>query len=279
MSTANITLSYHGAAADGSEVDFYDVAQALQGFQRVLALTSHFALTGEVITKATAQKGASFLILPAETGSLKFPTKWIMGATGAVAIAVGTASPGSLFHFAAISLLDYVIKDSLGISVDLNEPFLQQFERAKGEGRISHRITEERIDDLKAQCEPSLIKMHRPIVFSETAKNAQIDFNCGSERGTFGGYLNSQTFSYISTKFRRDDIRRYCGVISSFNRNTYRGRIYIKELQRTIPFELSETCRDMRYLSMIAGSLYEGATSEGRFKDRICFDGFAEGIC
>lgn len=69
MSILNITLTYTGRAANRNEIDLYDVGQALVGFQRSLALTTHLVLNDEIITQAPALKGAQIIALPAEEGN------------------------------------------------------------------------------------------------------------------------------------------------------------------------------------------------------------------
>ena len=49
---ATFTLSYVGSEASHAEIDFYDVARAMLGFQRSLALTVHLVQNGEIITQA-----------------------------------------------------------------------------------------------------------------------------------------------------------------------------------------------------------------------------------
>lgn len=65
------TLSYEGEEADDHAIDFYDVSQALVGFERSLALTTHLVINGTIITQAPALHGARIIAIPAETGSWK----------------------------------------------------------------------------------------------------------------------------------------------------------------------------------------------------------------
>jgi hypothetical protein len=73
MRAIEITLSFNGGAADKNEINFYDVSQALIGFERSLALTTHLVLNGEIITQAPALKGAEILAIPPTEGSWKLP--------------------------------------------------------------------------------------------------------------------------------------------------------------------------------------------------------------
>jgi len=67
----SFTLSFEGRDTDRHEIDFYDVAQALIGFQRSLAITTHLVLNGEVITQAPSLKNARVFATPPEEGSWK----------------------------------------------------------------------------------------------------------------------------------------------------------------------------------------------------------------
>ena len=66
------TLAYLGQDADRHEIDFYDLAQALIGFERSLALTTHLVLTGEIITQAPYLTGAKIVARPPQSGSWEF---------------------------------------------------------------------------------------------------------------------------------------------------------------------------------------------------------------
>ena len=73
MSTVEFTLSFTGSRAELNQIDFYDVSQALVGFQRSLALTTHLILNGKIITQAPALKGAEIIATPPVAGSWKLP--------------------------------------------------------------------------------------------------------------------------------------------------------------------------------------------------------------
>jgi hypothetical protein len=60
-------LVFKGGRADEGIIEFYDVARALTGFQRSLALTTHLVLNGEVITQAPSAQGFELLIKPLNT--------------------------------------------------------------------------------------------------------------------------------------------------------------------------------------------------------------------
>jgi hypothetical protein len=116
MSDLDLTLSYAGAEADHHELDFYDAAIALIGFQRSLALTTHFVINNEVITQAPALKGARILAIPPEPGSWKITAAVIVGISGLYK--VGTAPIDTPLGNIVNSAYDYVISTTLGFHVD-----------------------------------------------------------------------------------------------------------------------------------------------------------------
>ena len=81
------TLSYEGSLADDNEIDLYDLAQGIIGYQRSLALTTSLAINGDIITQAPKLKGARILTAPFQEGSFKIPS-WVVpgGASGGLAV-------------------------------------------------------------------------------------------------------------------------------------------------------------------------------------------------
>ena len=72
-------LSYKGNESDSQQIDLYDVSQALIGFQRSIALTTHLVINGEIITQAPALKGARILAAPAKEGSWEIEATLLVG--------------------------------------------------------------------------------------------------------------------------------------------------------------------------------------------------------
>src|SRR5947209_10986118 len=110
-------LQYAGREADHNALDFYDAAEALTGFQRSVALTTHLVLNGEIITQAPAMKGATIYALPPQEGSWRFAAVILAGtATGIYQL--GTAPKDTPLRHLVRSAYDYAVSQSLGIHVD-----------------------------------------------------------------------------------------------------------------------------------------------------------------
>ena len=121
------TLSYSGAMADEQAIEFYDVALALIGFQRSIALTTHLVLNNEVITQAPTLRGANVIALPVEEGSWKIKAA-VVGGFLAGAYQLGTAPKDTPIGHLVRSAYDYVISETLGFHLDYNKTLGQQYE-------------------------------------------------------------------------------------------------------------------------------------------------------
>ncbi len=261
MALVEITLSFDGGLADNNEIDLYDVSQALIGFQRSLALTTHLILNDEIITQAPSLKGAQILALPSEEGSWKLTAAIV--AAGTMVYHLGTAPPGTPLGHLVSSAYDYVISESLGFHVDYKKSLGQQYEELKKSGMPAELpikpITESQLDSLVEKCEVAVRDMHRPISKSRTANEATITTSAGAGGETIGHKLNFETYQYISFTERSSETGQFSGLVSSYNMNTFKGRIYVEQEGRPIPFELADSARSVSAILKITSSLSANA--------------------
>jgi hypothetical protein len=173
MSVVTFSLSYAGGLADESQIDFYDISQALIGFERSLALTAHAVINDEVITHAPSLKGARLIVLPFEPGSWKVTTMLVAGLAAAshLVTAPRDTPMGNLIS----SAYDYVISESLGFHVDYSRTLGQQYEELHPEKRSGGSSFESRLDSVIEKVHAAVVNIHRPIVHSETAVLAEIE--------------------------------------------------------------------------------------------------------
>lgn len=258
------TLSFEGNDAENHELDFYDAAHAMLGFQRSLAITTHLVLNGEVITQAPSLKGARIIAVPPEEGSWKIPA--LITAITVGGYNLGTADKdtplGNLVH----SAYDYVISETMGFHVDYDKSLGQQYEelqKTKQNGLPT--LEQSQFDSVIEKCETAIREMHRPIIKSKTAQKAQILYRSPGFKIPFKHPLNRSTFEYISETTRDDSVVQIQGRISSYNINTYKGRIFIPDEQRPLPFELAEQARTPFVIKKITDSLSLNAID--RFND------------
>lgn len=265
-----LELVFRGKDADDSRLQFYDAAHALVGMERTISLTNHLLINGEVLSQSPSVSGFHTYLLPPEEGSWKAGIGIFFGAM----LTVGVASKDSALGYLAVSALDYVLQQALGFEVDFNETLGPQIREAWENQIISQTHDEGRFDSLIEKVEPALRQCHRPIVFSESAKNGQIAWRCGRRQGTLDGFFDTRTYEYISKTIRKENLQDISGIVSSYNVNTFKGRLYVKRAQRTIPFELSQEARNPVSIQSIVGSLYENSSKTRLFSEEIILRGF-----
>jgi len=251
------TLEFDGNEADRNLLDFYDAAQAFGGFQRSLALTTHLIVNGEIITQAPALKNATILVRAPEVGSWKT----VAVVSGTILLSSGVASRDSVLGHLLTSAYDYVISESLGFHVDFEKSLGQQIEEHRAvSDDVPRELDQGKFEALIEKVEPAVRDLHRPISHSGTAETAILgESQSGVIFRKTGPTLDRETFEYIDVTNLSSDPKTYTGKVSSYNSNTYKGRIYVEEEGRPVPFTLAETGRDSRTVFKVVGSLSANA--------------------
>jgi hypothetical protein len=252
---ALFTLNYTGQDASRGEIDFYDVSKAMLGFQRSLAMTTHLVQNGEIITQAPALKNARILVKPPQEGSWEIVAGVIFAATGTLALAPDDTPAGRLTR----RIYDYVLRSVQGGAVNFAEEFDEDLEAQLNDNKIN----ESKLDSLIEKAEPGIVDMHRPLVWSQSARVGHVYF-AGSHDRPVGLDLTPETYAYAS---RTNEIKlpiSLAGMVSSYNSNTYKGRIFLPSEGRPIPFELAEDIRGRRAVQLIMASLTENALDRRR---------------
>lgn len=251
-------LSYGGNESDNQQIDLYDVSQALIGFQRSIALTTHLVINGEIITQAPALKGARILAAPAKEGSWEIVAALLVGGISAILLAPKDSLLGHIVH----SVYDYVLFESLGVHADYEKSIGQMAEEYKRQSGKDLSIEQHKVDSLIEKCTTAITDIHRPISKSETATIAKIITIFPSEKIQVGPELTLETLDYICEEFTGNEPVVIEGRISSYNSNTYKGRIYVATEGRPIPFELEEFCRTNSVIGLVTSSLSASAVKD-----------------
>jgi hypothetical protein len=97
--------------------------------------------------------------------------------------------------------------------------------------------------------------MHRPILFSGTATNANVISRTGHEEKPIGVELDHETADYIYHNILSDAPSDYIGEVTGYNSRTFKGRIFVATEHRILSFFLEETCRSASDLLLITRSL------------------------
>lgn len=243
-----VTLRYDGGLADKHRLNFYDAAHALVGFERSLSLVTHFVINGEIITQAPALKGARIFTEAPEDGSWKVVALISVGLLN-----IGSVGKDSPVGYAVTSMFDYVMHSTMGFHPDYNKTIQQQL----AEHRSSNALSHGKLKSLVEKCERSVADMHRPIVASKTATKAST-FGCvnkGDALIKLGPDMNAITYDYLIDERRSDQIEALQVKLSSYNINTFKGRVFVISEGRTIPFELTDLSKTPKQTSHITRSL------------------------
>lgn len=270
----DFTLSYVGNAADQHQIDFYDVAEALQGFQRSIALTANLVLNGTIITQAPSLKNAKILAVPPEAGSWKW-TAILIAATHGFYTAT-TADKDTVLSHMVRSTYDYVVSQTLGFHIDFDSTLGKQYDELKKERPDQPPINEANLDSLIEKCEGSIKSLHRPIIASKTASGASIYTATGPDITKISADLSRQSFEYVDVSLRDDRPAVFNGRVSSYNINTFKGRLFEFQQARPIPFEMPDFARTRANISLLTESLSANAIDRTRGHGDLEIVGFAE---
>lgn len=262
---AKFQLAFTGNASDSHAIDFYDVAKALAGFQRSLALTTHLVLNQEVITQAPALKGARIYTTPAKEGSWEIIAALVFA--GSALYKLGTAPRNTPIGHLVFSAYDFIVSHSLGFHVDyeksLGQLYKEQMEiNAKNTEYNLPIIRESQLDSVAEKCFNSILDVHRPIYKNKTATEAKITVLINNKKKFLSSSFTLDSFHYMAEDIEEGAILIVRGLVSSYNSNTYKGRIYVQEEQRPIPFELVEAIRSESNIQLIVDSLRTYALRE-----------------
>jgi hypothetical protein len=183
----------------------------------------------------------------------------VLGAVYKIGTAPKDTPLGHLVH----SAYDYVISKSLGFHVDYDQSLGQQYERLKRSenNQWIPILGQHRFDSAIEKCNGAISGMHRPIVNSKTAEKALI---LGRDGRPIGPKLNSNTYEYIKYKKTSEESEIAKGRVSSYNINTFKGRIYVPQEGRPISFVLSENARCTRSIKSVMNNLNYNAINRSR---------------
>ncbi len=262
---AQFLLSYDGADAARHEIDFYDVAEALLGFQRSLAITTHLVLNGKVITQAPALKGAVIRAVPPRAGSWEFLAHVIV--IGGAAYKLGTTPKDSPIGHLVFSAYDYIIKSLTGVHVDFDKSLGAQIAEQKKFGIELPKIGQGHLDAAAEKCEKAIADMHRPMIRNETALFARVTSVQGHTQYEVGTRLDAATFEHLAFTLRSESVSSIRGRVAGYYSASFKGRLYVQDLGRTVPFELMTQVRGNKVLRAITDSLTINTLDPGNTQD------------
>lgn len=154
------------------------------------------------------------------------------------------------------------MQETLGFDPNFDETLGKQIERARDSDtklNLPRDLNQSRFDAVIEKCENGLKSMHRPIAFSATADRASVDWRIGGKTGQFDSYFDMKTYQYISKTVTKEDLEEYSGYVSSYNSNTYNGRLYLPVENRTVGFKLANNAISVDSIRLLTSSLRSNA--------------------
>ncbi|MEF3367001.1 hypothetical protein V3H18_10695 [Methylocystis sp. 9N] len=155
------------------------------------------------------------------------------------------------------SAYDYVVLENLGFHVDYDSTLGKQIESLRVSEKSLKLPDQNRLDSVVEKTSKAIEAIHRPIVSSRSAESAELKLSYSGKPTTIK--FDKETYDYVSYSSISDISHKHEGRISSYNINTYKGRIFLAEYNRSLPFELAETARVDRVISLVTRSLYRSA--------------------
>jgi hypothetical protein len=205
-----LRLRFSGKTIEANGLDLYDGSTSFCGFAQAIQIVVHAYLNNEVVSRATAMKGAEVYFGSPRRGSVLFDLIVVAEKYPVVAGA------------SAVVFYDFV-KYSLSKAAG----YLSKAPETPSITKLA--IDETFFDQLAETLEGSLQRAHRVIdngVHQVTLERSR------SELVTF----NSNTSQWVNTRDENPDVEELTGNITRYNSISGNGRAFVRELKRVIPF-------------------------------------------
>ncbi|MEM6309975.1 MAG: hypothetical protein AAF754_07985 [Pseudomonadota bacterium] len=219
-----LRVSYTGGLADENSLPAYDGATSIDGLSRALHIATHAYVNGEVVSRATALKGASLQLKPARQGSFLLDILVLIEAnpaTSSVAAALGSAP---FYDF-----IKTVFRRATGsVDAEPETAHLRGLYERKEPPPLKRRPAD--LDELAETLEGSLQAAHRPI--GEAGKIGQISIGTPRQQLLV---LDEETKDWVNTREEAVGLEVFQGNITRYNSLSRNGRAFIDQLERVVP--------------------------------------------
>lgn len=212
-------LRFQGGATDTVGLDLYDGSASFHGFARALQITTHAFLNDDVVTRATALKGASLAFGPPTKGSIIFD------------IAARFDREPKAAPLEAETFYDFTRVAFARATGDL--------EAAAETSYVESRLAtdESSFDALAETLEGSLQQAHRSV------DNEAITVSLESPNSSLV-LFDKNTSAWVNTRDEDPTARDYTGNMTRFNTQTGNGRAYVRDIRKIVPVRKSDRFKD-----------------------------------
>lgn len=219
-----LRIKYEGGLADENSLPGYDGVTSIDGITRAIHIATHAYMTGEVVSRATALKGASIVLKPARQGSFIFDLIVLIEAnpaTSGVAAALGSAP---FYDF-----IRTAFKRATGmLDAEPETSHLKNLYERKDPPALKKPPAD--LDSLAETLEGSLQAVHRPIGEEGTIGTISI----GSSRQELIKF-DDETKDWVNTQEEAVGLEVLRGNVTRYNALSRNGRAFVDPLGRVVP--------------------------------------------
>ncbi|QTC87697.1 DUF7946 domain-containing protein [Brevundimonas pondensis] len=205
-----LKLRFSGGEAERRGLDLYDGSNSFYGFAQAIQIVVHAYMTGEIVSRATALKGAEIYFGAPRRGSVVFDIITVIEKYPATAGIAGAA----FYDFVkvafskAVGMLNTKPETPSVQKVDVDDTFFDQLaETLEGSLRRAHRAIDHGV----------------PLVTLERPRSTLVTFD-------------TATSEWVNTRDENPKVEEFSGNITRYNALSGNGRAYVRELKRVIPF-------------------------------------------
>jgi hypothetical protein len=219
-----LRISYKGGLADQNALPGYDGATSIDGITRALHIATHAYMTGEVVSRATALKGAEIRIQPPRQGSFIFDLLVLMEANPATTGAAIALTAAPFYDFLKTSFR----RATGSLDAEPETKHLQTLYERKEPPPLKKPPAD--LDALAEALEGSLQAAHRPIGPEGTIETISV----GSVRQ---GLLlfDGETKDWVNVREEALGLEVLRGNVTRYNALSRNGRAFIDQLGRVVP--------------------------------------------
>jgi hypothetical protein len=224
LSKHRLRIKYEGGLADENSLPGYDGATSIDGITRALHITTHAYMTGEIVSRATALRGASIVLKPARQGSFVFDLLILMETY--------PATTGAAAGLAAAPFYDFVrtaFKRATGsLEAEPQTTHLKGLYERKEPPPLKKAPVD--LDSLAETLEGSLQDAHRPIGADGTIGKIEI----GSTRQKLVEF-DIETKGWVNTQETAVGLEVMRGNVTRYNSLSRNGRAFVDPLEKVVP--------------------------------------------
>jgi len=227
-------LRFSGGKVEKVGLDLYDGATSFYGFSQAIQIAFHAYLTGEIVSRATALRGAEMYFSAPRRGSVLFD---IVAVVEKYPASIGVSAP-IVYDFIKIAF-------SRAIGLLNSKPETPAIQKLA--------LDETFFDQLAETLEGSLQRAHRaidhgvPRVSLERPRSELVVFDQRSSQ-------------WVNTREENPEVEEFTGNITRYNSISGNGRAFIRGLDRILPFRPGERFPENKR-GFLSWSLHGNTTS------------------